>query len=202
MTQTPSLSRLIRKEVERLPEGEPITAKRLLHLGSRAAIDQALTRMARRGQLTRLSRGFYVCPVVTRFGTRAPEIGKTVQALAQALGETIVAHGAVAANTLGLSTQVPIRPIYLTSGSSRRLKLGGQVVELRHAPAWQLAEPKGPAGEILRALCWAGPVQAPALLRDIHHRLPTETRRSLAGLRAGMPGWMAKTVSEAMTADA
>lgn len=200
MTVPASLSRLILCEVERLPEGEPITAKRLLHLGARAAVDQALTRLARRGALTRLSRGFYVRPVKTRFGERAPEIGKTVQALAQALGETVTAHGAVAANSLGLSTQVPIRPIYLTSGANRRLTLGGQVVEFRHAPAWQLAEPQSRAGEVMRALFWAGPEQDAALARTLHEGLPQAERETLADLRTGMPGWMAACVSAAMTA--
>jgi hypothetical protein len=198
MTAPYSLSRLILREVERLPEGEPITAKRLLHLGARAAVDQALTRLARRGALTRLSRGFYIQPVKTRFGERAPEIGKTVQALARALGETVVTHGAVAANNLGLSTQVPIRPVYLTSGPNRRLTLGGQVVEFRHAPAWQLAEPQSRAGEVLRALCWAGPEQAHALARTLRERLPQAERETLADLRTGMPGWMATCVSAAM----
>ncbi|MCV2367017.1 DUF6088 family protein [Roseateles oligotrophus] len=38
-------------------------------------------------------------------------------------GEAIVSHGAGAANALGLTTQVPMRAIYLTSGRCRSLKL-------------------------------------------------------------------------------
>ena len=36
-----------------------------------------------------------------------------------------------AANDLGLTTQVPIRSVYLTSGRSRTMSLGKQIVELR-----------------------------------------------------------------------
>ncbi|KAK0341641.1 hypothetical protein LTR94_025551, partial [Friedmanniomyces endolithicus] len=111
-----------------LPEGEPLSAKALLHLGSRAAVDQALARLTRRGQIIRLERGQYVRPVQTRFGKRSPEVEKTVQALAESLGEIITANGAAAANRLGLSVQVPVRPVYLTSGRSRTLNFGKQTV--------------------------------------------------------------------------
>ena len=42
-----------------LPEGAPVSAKSLLHLGNRAAVDQALSRLSERGQLIRAGRGVY-----------------------------------------------------------------------------------------------------------------------------------------------
>ena len=99
-----------------------------------------------------VGRGIYVLPVESRFGTRAPSTIKMVEGLANQRGETIVSHGAAAANALGLTTQVPMRAVYLTSGPNRRLKLGAQVVELRHAPIWQLIFPGRAAGEVVRAL--------------------------------------------------
>jgi hypothetical protein len=59
-----------------------------------------------------------------------------------------------------LTTQVPVRSVYLTSGRSRKMHLGKQVVELRHAPRWQLALANRPAGEAVRALAWLGPERA------------------------------------------
>src|ERR1700686_1183640 len=90
-----------------LPEGALIGARELLHLGNRAAVDQALKRLHGRNELMRLAQGLYVLPVKTRFGTRAPAAEKVVEALASTRAETIVPHGAAAANTLGLTTQVP-----------------------------------------------------------------------------------------------
>jgi len=51
------LSEQILTYVERQSEGAPISAKSLLHLGNRAAVDQALSRLAERGQLIRAGRG-------------------------------------------------------------------------------------------------------------------------------------------------
>ena len=53
------------------PEGALLAAKELLHLGSRAAVDQALKRLEERNELMRLGRGLYALPVKTRFGARA-----------------------------------------------------------------------------------------------------------------------------------
>ncbi len=90
-----------------LPEGTPLSARGLLHLGSRVAIDQALSRLARDGAIFRVGRGLYVRPVKTRFGVRAPATTAVLARLADQTGEVIVSHGAAAANALGLTTQVP-----------------------------------------------------------------------------------------------
>ena len=107
-----------------LPEGTPLVAKELLHLENRSAVDQVLSRLARRGALLRAGHGIYVLAVEGRFGVWDPSPAKMVDGLARQRGETIVSHGKAAANALGLTTQVPIRSVYLTSGPSRRLKMG------------------------------------------------------------------------------
>ena len=131
-----------------LPEGTPVVAKELLHLGSRAAVDQALSRLVRRGTLMRAGRGIYVRPIESRFGARPPVASKVVEAIAAQRGESVAPHGAAAANELGLTTQVPVREVYLTSGGAALA--GAQVVELRHVPAWQLVLPDAPQAAIER----------------------------------------------------
>ncbi|EJL24470.1 hypothetical protein PMI01_04651 [Caulobacter sp. AP07] len=177
------------------PEGASVSAKALLHLGSRAAVDQALSRLARRGQLIRAGRGLYVRPVESRFGQRPPSVEHVVRSLAASTDEVIASHGAAAANALGLTTQVPIREVYLTSGPSRRLKLGVKSVDLRHAPKWQLTLADRPAGEVIRALAWLGEAHAPAALRSLEHRLSSDTLAEIVGARPRLPTWLAQQVS-------
>jgi hypothetical protein len=190
-----TLSKQILKHATGLPEGVPMVAKELLHLGNRAAVDQALSRLVRRGALLRAGRGIYVLPVENRFGSRAPSTAKMVEGLASQRGEIIVAHGASAANALGLTTQVPVRSVYLTSGPSRRLKLGAQAVELRHAPTWQLMLPGRAAGDVVRALAWLGPDKAGAALRTLRAKLPPAEMKEVGSVRARLPTWMAREVS-------
>ena len=190
------LTEQILAHAEMLPEGTPVAAKSLLHLGNRAAVDQALSRLTGRGQLIRAGRGVYLLPIRSRFGTRAPTVQQAVEAIASQRGEVIVSSGAVAANNLGLTTQVPVRSIYLTSGRNRTMSLGKQVVELRHAPRWQLALANRPAGEAVRALAWLGPEKAEAALQTLKRNLPPATFSELAAAAPQLPTWLARCVGK------
>ena len=190
------LSEQILEHLKRLPEGIPIAAKGLLHLGNRAAVDQALSRLTERGQLIRAGRGVYLPPVKSKFGTRPPSVEQAVEAIALQRGEVIVSSGAAAANSLGLTTQVPVRTVYLTSGRSRRVHLGKQVVELRHAPRWQLAMAQSPAGQAVRALAWLGPEKAEAALRMLKGKLSPEAFSELVTAGPQLPTWLAYSVAK------
>lgn len=181
--------------ISQMPEGVPVAAKELLHLGNRAAVDQTLSRLHRRGSLIRIGRGLYVRPVEGRFGTRPPESAKVVQALVERHQEQVVPYGAAAANELGLSTQVPVREVYLTSGPTRKINLGEQVVEFRHAPAWQLVLPGRQAGSAIRALAWIGADHADRIIDTLKSKLAPSERTALLDLRSILPSWMAQLLS-------
>ncbi|WP_407523745.1 DUF6088 family protein [Methylobacterium oryzisoli] len=190
------LATQIMEEARRLPEGSTLGAKALLHLGSRAAVDQALSRLARRSQLLRAGRGLYVLPIKGRFGVRAPLVEKVVEAVATQRGETIAPSGAAAANALGLTTQVPVRTVFLTSGPSRTLQVGSQRVELKHAPPWQLVLPHRLAGQAVRALAWLGPTKAREGTLRLKRTLPASEWEALTNVGARLPTWLAEPVSQ------
>jgi hypothetical protein len=179
-----------------LPEGGVVSPKEFLHLGSRAAVDQALSRLAKEEKLLRVARGTYVAPMSSRFGTRAPAPEKVVEALAVQNGEVVAPHGAAAANALGLTQQVPVREVYLTSGRTRKLKLGRSEVVVKHVPRWMLALGTGQAGAAVRALAWLGPEHASRSLATLHRTLAPAEWKALASNRAVLPSWMARAIGE------
>ncbi len=189
------LSRRIMEHATALPEATPLCPAALLHLGNRAAVDQALSRLARSGHLMRICQGVYMRPIETRFGVRAPRVAKAVAALSQMWGETIVPCGGAAANRLRLTTQNPVRVVYLTSGPNRRLHFGSSIVELRHAPRWKLAAPHRKAGDVIRALAWLGAEEVEDGLEAVLPTLSEADREELVAARAVMPLWMAEPVS-------
>jgi hypothetical protein len=191
----PSLPSQIIRHAAASPEGTLLCPSALLHLGSRAAVDQALSRLARKGELTRVCQGVYVRPIQTRFGPRPPTVEKVIVALSSLWGETIVPCGGDAANRFGLTTQVPVQPTYLTSGPNRRLTFGELVVHLRHAPRWQLVVPYRPAGDAVRALAWLGPEEIEENLNAIERKLSSKDFAELAEARAVMPAWIAESIS-------
>ena len=178
-----------------LPEATPLCPADLVHLGNLAAVDQALARLARSDSLMRICQCVYMLPVETRFGLRAPRLYMALAALSTLWGETIVPCGGSAANCLGLTTQNPVRAVYLTSGPSRRLHFGSITVELRHAPRWQLAAPHRKVGNLIRALAWLGPQEVERGLDAVFPTLSENERQELATARGVMPIWMAEPVS-------
>lgn len=190
------LAHSILSQAQSLPEGGLLSPKEFLHLGSRAAIDQTLSRMAREGKLLRVGRGAYALPIQGRFGARPPSAQSVMEAMESTSGETVVASGAAEANSLGLTTQVPTREVYLTSGPSSRLKLGNREIELKHGNRWQMLLGKRPAGQAIRALIWFGPEQAPKILEVLRSKLSSQEWEAMRQARARLPSWMAKAVSE------
>jgi hypothetical protein len=75
---------------------------------------------------------------------------------------------------------VPTQTIYWTLGRRRRLNLGKLVIQLEHVPSWQLAFAKEPAGEIVRALAWAGPERVQSVLAQIGGKAPKSELQKVA----------------------
>ena len=187
-----SLSERIMEHAAALPEGTVICPGAFLHLGSRAAVDQALSRLARAGRLCRIWRGIYVPYRETRWGPCLPGVDEVVPSLAVLWGETIVPAGGSAANVLGLTTQNPIRSVYLTSGPNRRFNIGRHPVELRHAPRWQLVAPYRPAGNLIRAFTFLHRYEIEEALEAVVPRFSAEDRAELVAALPILPSWLAR----------
>lgn len=110
----PSPAEYVSQWLDAQPEGALIRSLDLWCMVSRNQASRELARLARRGRLMRVARGLYVTVTASRFGPVPPPVDKMIQSLADITGHAIVRHGAAAANALGLTTQVPVRQIYLT----------------------------------------------------------------------------------------
>lgn len=192
-----SLSNDIMQHAEAQPESTPLCPDNLRHLGSAHEVAQALEHLATADRLLHVCQDVYMRPIDTRFGRCAPRVGKAIQALSALWGQTIVRCGGSAANCLGLTTQNPLREVFLTSGPSRQLHFGAYVVELHVAPAWQLVAPRRKAGDVIRALAWLGPAEVEDGLAAVLPTLSEADRHELAAIPATttMPGWLAAPVA-------
>lgn len=182
----------IRQRIESIPAGEPFTTASLLELGNRAAVDQALRRLTRSGYIASVSRGVYVKPRVSRFvGAVLPEPYKVAEAIAHATGSTIQLHGAEAARRFGLTTQMPTQPVYLTTGPTRRLKMGKLEITLKHTSPRKLAL-TGPPGLAMAALLHLGKREvAPKVIEAVRRQLEPAEFETLRRATGVMPAWLA-----------
>lgn len=192
----PNPTEAISHWIDAQPEGTLIRSRDLGHLVNRDQSSRQLARLAMHGRLMRVARGVYVAVTASRFGLVPPPVDKMVQSLATITGRAVVRHGAAAANALGLTTQVPIRQIYLTDGRARTLTLGKQIIEIRHAPKWMLVLGDSFAGDVLRALEWLGPDLAEQAVGKLVGRVGQDDWRVVLGIRHRLPAWMATAIQK------
>lgn len=190
------LPEIILSHASTLPEGAVLSPKEFLHQATRAAIDQAFSRLARDGKLIRIDRGAYVAPLPHWSGTRLPSPAKVVEAFALQNGELVAVDGAIAANAFGLTKEVPVHQVYVTSGRTRKIHLGSSEVLLKHVPSWMLALGSGPAGNAVRALAWMGPGNAGKSVATVRKTLPSQDWAVLASSRAAFPSWLAQAIGK------
>jgi hypothetical protein len=193
--QVTSVSDRIMKRARARGRGGVFTPSDFLDIAGRSAIDQALSRLAKSGQLRRLARGLYDFPKVhPKLGPLSPTPDDVAQALARETGSQVQIAGARAANALGLSTQVPAKSTYLTDGPSRRVVLGKRVVDLRHASPKHLIAPGSPAGTVVQALRHVGAVRAADVALVAARRLSANDKKTLASTAVQAPAWMRLTL--------
>ncbi len=192
-----SIPSAILERSQSLAEGSVIAPKEFLHLGSRAAVDQAFCRLAKAGQLLRVARGIYAALVRTQKDQRAPSTESVVKSIGLQGKQAIAVSGAHAARVLGLTRARPIREIYLTSGRGKQLQIGDRDVTLLHAPYWMLSLGSTPAGDALRALAWMGEEQADRSTKALRRKLAKDQWEMLTSVRASLPSWMAAALGKA-----
>lgn len=96
--------------------------------GNDVFISRVLSELVEKGELNRLSNGIYYKPTYTKFGVLMPSVDQIVIAIARRDNAKILPSGNTAMNMLGLSTQVPMKYIYLTSGSARVINIGNKEI--------------------------------------------------------------------------
>jgi predicted transcriptional regulator of viral defense system len=188
-----SISDKIMRRVRARGRGAVVTPLEFLDIDgvSRAAVDQALSRLARKNVLRRLTRGLYDYPRVSpRLGTLSPTPDAVVRALVKPFHGVAQVAGAQAANALGLSTQVPAHVVYLTNGRSCRRQIGKLTIDLRQASPKNLIAAGTMAGTVVQALRYLGHDAAPGMVDIVRQALASKDKAMLASEAPKATIWM------------
>ena len=184
--------------IKRKGRGGIFVPKDFLDLGSRASVDQTLSRLVDAVRIRRLARGLYDYPKQhSRFGDLSPSLDSIAQALARSTGGKAQVAGAHAANMLGLSSQVPAKAVYITDGPSRKVTVGNQVITFKHAAPRSLSGSGTTAGSVYQALRFLGPDGVMNdTIQSLRNTLSPEDKDQLLRLRPDMPAWMHPAVDQ------
>lgn len=151
-----------------------------------------LTRLVKQGKIRRVQRGLYDVP---HRHPIAGVVGAGTAALAEAVarrdGVKLLPSGATAANSLGLSTQVPAVVSYETIGRSRTLAVGRARIHFHKRSPKAVALSGRVSGWLAEALRNLGRGQVrPKDLRNLRTRLSATDRKHLREDMRYVPAWM------------
>lgn len=102
-------------------------------LGAAETIRKILHEATISGVLEKAGHGIYIKPKISRFGKVPVPLEKIAREIAARDKCQILPTGSTAANLIGLSTQVPMNLSYITTGSTRAIKIGDRKISFRHA---------------------------------------------------------------------
>jgi len=129
-----SASDHILRRIRGKQRGWVFTPKNFIDLAPRVTIAVTLHRLLKKGIIRKLSHGIYDYPAQhPKLGVLAASPDAIAKAIALKRGDNIQPSGARLANLLGLDTQVPSKPSYITSGNSTQKKIGNSPISLNHS---------------------------------------------------------------------
>jgi hypothetical protein len=164
-----------------------------LDLGARTAVDKALSRNCKSGQIRRAGRGMYHLPRHHPvLGPLGPSQDGLQRLLQRKTHGDLFPTGARAANGLGLSDQVPMRPRQLTTGPSRRIRHGNSEIVLRHISPRFVTTKNRVSAIVIIALRWIGKRYVDAdIIAKLRRNLSPADRAALQVDVSCAPAWIA-----------
>jgi hypothetical protein len=179
------------KRIRAKQRGWVFTPKEFVSLGPRTAVDQALCRLQERGIIRRLAQGIYEYPRIhPQIGVLSPSVEAVAKAVAARTSSRLLVSPAKAANLLGLSTQVPAQNMFLTEGPSRNVRIGNQVIILKHATPSKMIGAGTEAGIVIQAMRAFGPNGVNEIpIASISQKLPPAVKSEIKNLMSAAPAW-------------
>lgn len=168
-------------------------------MGGRPTVDSALHRLTQRGEVRRVVRGIYDYPRFSKLLDQqlSPDVDQVARAIARKFGWRIQPSGAMAANLLGLSTQVPARAVYLSDGPDRSYKIGNTTLAFEHTALKEAGFKLKESGLIVQALKSLGPERVTSeVVSKIRAWLPESLRTKVLADTRTATGWVYTAIQQ------
>lgn len=182
--------------------GWTFTNKDLSDIGTPAAIDTALHRLIKEGKIRRACRGVYFYPEYSELLKQelGPDIDKVAHAIARRSGWRILADGSTALNLLGLSTQVPVRWMYLCDGVQRRVgyTVANNRLIFKNAPLKEAGLKHHMGSLVVQALKTLGQERIDSeLITKLSRSIPESEKKRILRDARYVTGWMREAILKA-----
>ena len=169
--------------------------------GNSKTCNKALERLAKQEKIMRVGRGIYTIPRKSMFfGRVAPGIETIAQGIARRDKARIMPTGLFAENLLGLSTQVPVKIVYLTDGTPRKLMIDGAPLIFKKTSPKNLATWGKISGLVIQALkSYRKERVTDDEIEKVVNILKKENPKYLSNDLKLAPGWIREIMRKALT---
>ena len=169
-------------------------------LAKSTAIRKALQWLTVTGAIFRVSQGIYVIPKESSLiGKVFPGAEEVAAAIAKRDRARIVPTGVQALNLLGLSTQIPIKVVYLTDGAARVVKVGKQTIKFKKTSPKNLSAKGYISSLVIQALKAIGKnLVKENDLKKINEHLRNEKRENIMHDCKLAPEWISEIMKKVL----
>lgn len=198
--ERPVIEAKVAAKLEILPKGTVLFVDDFLDYGSPESIKKALLRLKEKGLLVRLAHGIYLHPKTDKeIGILFPSTEEIAKAIARRDKSRIVPTGVQALNKLGLSTQIPMKVVFLTDGAARSIKVGNRTITFKKTSPKNLL-PKGEISSLaIQALKTIGQNKVDDdVLKKLNAILEKERKENILHDAKLAPAWINKILMQAI----
>ena len=168
--------------------------------GSADSIRKALQALKDKGLIKSVTHGIYVRPKVNSYiGEVLPTAEDVAQAIAKRDKIRLVPTGAYSLHALGLSTQIPLKLVFLTDGAARTIKVGKRTIKLKKTTPKNLMAKGKISSLVIQALREIGKDKTmPVELKQIIQLLKKEDQLLLKHDIKLAPEWIKQIMKQAI----
>ena len=159
----------------------------------RSTIDWVFYELVAKGTIRRVARGIYDYPKYSELLKQnlSPDFDQVAQALARKFNWRITPTGDAALNLLGLSTQVPGRPVYLSDGPTRSYKIDNFSLSFKKAALKDVGFKYRESGLVVQALKALGKERInDEVIGSIRSQLDKKARKRVLKETVTATGWV------------
>ena len=153
-----------------------------------------MLRLKEKEILVRLAHGIYLYPKIDKeFGVLFPSTEDIAKAIARRDKARIILTGVQALNKLGLSSQVPMKVVYLTDGAARIIKVGKRTITFKKTSPKNLLAKGEISGLVIQALKTIGQSKVDnGIILKIQMLLKKEKSENIINDAKLAPAWINK----------
>jgi ribosomal protein S19E (S16A) len=190
----------IEKAIKSKPRGYLSFSDDFSDKGSAESIRKALQSLKEKGLIKSVAHGIYVRPEISEYiGELLPTAEDVAKAIARRDKIKLVPTGVYALHALGLSTQVPLKLVFLTDGAPRIIKVGKRTIKLKKATPKNLKAKGKISSLVIQALREIGQDKVTEEeLRKITSLLQKEDKKILQHDITLAPVWIKKILQQAI----